>query len=59
MTLNTKQALQLQEVVNYILEFEEYDYIDWCRETGMTKQHVYYHALMLEGALEEYKAKKD
>ena len=59
MKLTEEEAKHLREIVNFILEFEEKDYYDWLNDTGETteKSHVFYHAKMLVGVLEEHRLK--
>jgi hypothetical protein len=45
--LTPEQILDLEATVDFILEFEETDYLDWQRETGKQTGHVYYHAKKL------------
>ena len=45
--LSPEQFIDLEATVDYILEFEEGDYLDWQRETGKQTGHVYYHAKKL------------
>ncbi len=55
MNLTDKQVDHLDEVVNYIIEFEEADYYDWLRDTGevVGENHIYYHAKQLQKLLED------
>lgn len=34
-TLDVGQTQSLKEIVNFILEFEAHDYVDWLREAGV------------------------
>ena len=45
--LNEEQAKNLENVLDFILEFEETDYVEWQRETGRSDGHVYYEAKKL------------
>ena len=46
-TLTPRQTDDLERVVDFILEFEERDYLDWQEHEGRQDGHVYYHAKRL------------
>ena len=46
-TLTPRQKDDLEMVVDFILEFEERDYLDWQKQEGRLDGHVYYHAKRL------------
>ena len=46
-TLTPRQTDDLEQVVDFILEFEELDYLDWQKREGRQDAHVYYHAKRL------------
>ena len=47
MTLTENQMDDLERVVDFVLEFEERDYLDWQKREGRQDGHVYYHAKRL------------
>ena len=52
MKLNKEQIKNLYEVVDYVLTFEEMDYLDWQEREGRQDGHVYYYAKRLWDELE-------
>ena len=52
MKLNEEQIKNLYEVTDFILEFEELDYLDWQKREGRQDGHVYYYAKKLWDELE-------
>ena len=45
--LSEEQCDSLENVIDFILEFEETDYLDWQKQEGRQDGHVYYHAKKL------------
>jgi cytoplasmic iron level regulating protein YaaA (DUF328/UPF0246 family) len=52
MKLNKEQIKNLYEVTDFILTFEEMDYLDWQKREGRRDGHVYYYAKKLWDELE-------